>query len=456
MSQPARSSRLSPDHRVALESLLTATPDAVLGAIGEMSRALPGARAADLEHLVEAEALNRARRARAFGPLGALFVERNDGVEALTFPSQVLSRLWAEALAREPDLAPALDADGPRADIVADRLCARAAAAARDAAERIWPDDGAADRPARLEALAVAFDLSALARRLGRSLPAWSGRPTEAQAVELRAALREAGDIHPDGPERLLDILFAQVGDAWLILKVVVEASPVGGGEALLRQSDLAVFVERLLAELERRLDRVGLASPTVALDQAAFQADLTWCASVLGEFDAALDLHPKSPWGARVREARSRAGARLTRTMRALDKTLSKAFPLRRVAVVGMISRDTPRLDLDLEAPEVVAAEAGARHVAALRGPAALLGCEAERVRVVQAAVDRLFNQGDQAIDAVNDGDLEIDAGPGDPRQRAAHARAVVSRMADLLETLDAADAARTLRRRIASSARR
>lgn len=455
MSQPARSSRLSADHRVALESLLTATPDAVLGAIGEMSRALPGARAADLEHLVEAEALNRARRARAFGPLTALFVERGDGVEALTFPSHVLSRLWAEALTREPDLAPALDADGPRADIVADRLCARAAAVARDGAERIWPDDGSADRPAQLEALATAFDLSALARRLGRSLPAWSGRPTEAQAVELRAALREAGDIHPDGPERLLDILFAQMGDAWLILKVVVEASPVGGGEALLRQSDLAVFVERLLAQLERRLDRVGLAVPA-ALDPAVFQDDLAWCASVLSEFDAALDLHPKSPWGARVRDARSRAGARLTRTMRALDKTLSKAFPLRRVAVVGMMSRDTPRLDLDLKAPEIAAAEAGARHVAALRGPAALLGCEAERVRVVQAAVDRLFNQGDQAIDAINDGDLEIDAAPGDPRQRAAHARTVVSRMADLLEALDAADAARTLRRRIASSARR
>lgn len=457
VSESHRSLGLTADHRVALEGLLTATPDAMLGAIGEMSRALPGARAADLEHLVQSERVSRARRARAFGPLTSLFTPRDDGVEALTFPSAVLPRLWAEVVSLEPEMVSALDADGARADAVADRLCQRAAAVVRDAPARIWPDDGASDRARRLTALSEVLDLSAPARRLAGSMSAWTGRPSDAHAVELRAALREAGDVHADGAVRLLDILLAQMADAWLILRVVTEASPVGGGEALLRQSDLAIFVERLLTALEARLDRAGASAPTGDPEACArFEADLAWCAAVLSEFDAALDLHPRSPWGARVRDARSRAAGRLARTLRGLDRALDRAFPSRRIAVVGMMSRETPRLDLDLKGAEIEAAAAAVAHAAALRGPAAVLGCEAERARAVQAATDKLFIQAERAVDAVNDGDLDIDPGPGEATRRAVHARAVIGRMADLLAALDAGGAARTVRRRIASSARR
>lgn len=445
--------------RLALERLIAATPDAALAAIGALSRDLPGGRAADLGELVAAESLSRERRTKAFGVLAPLFRERQDGVEALTFPPAVLRRLWTAASAGEPELLVLLDEAGERSQAVADRLCRRAAALVRDKPEAVWPADGgadgASDREARLAALAEAFDLAPLARRLVPGLRAWAGRPGERQAAALRALLAEAEEVAADGRARLLDIVFAHMADAWLILRVVARAAPSGGGEAMLRGSDLGVFVERLIVAVETRLRRLVSASAEAPAPEA-FRAELDWCAAVLAEMDAALDLHPKSPWGRRLRDARASAALRLGRRLAALEKTLARAFPDRRVAVTAAMTRETPRLDLDLAGPDVRAAEAACAFAAALRGPAAVIGCEAERLGAVRRAVDRLFDKADRAVDAINNGDLEIEAEGGDPRARAVHARAVAGRMAEMLETLEARDAARTIRRRIAASARR
>lgn len=448
-------SALSDERRNALAHLLGATPDAALAAIGDLSRSLPGAKAADLEEMVAAEHLSRRRRTRAMGVLAPLCRERTDGVEALTFPAAVLPRLWAEASSRDPDLLPLLDETGDRCEAVAERLCQRAAAIVRDQPDLVWPPDDASDRAERLEALAAVLDLSRLARRLAPTLKAWTARPDETEVLQLRATLREAGDIAPEGGVRLIDVVFAHMADAWLILRVVVQTSSVAGGEALLRGSDMGVFVERLITALEARLGRLGAFAPEPDADFEAFRADLAWCSATLTEISATLDLHPKSPWGARVRNARAAAGVRLSRRLRTVDKTLARAFPDRRIHVVGMVTRDTPRLDIDLTGREVRQAEAACAFLAALRGPAALLGCEAERLKAAESAVDRLFDRADQSVDAIHGGDLEAEPGPGDARSRAAHARAVIGRMADLLEGLEADQAARTVRRRIATSAR-
>ena len=122
----------------------------------------------------------------------------------------------------------------------------------------IWPNDGAseADREAALAVLAGVCDLAPLAATgsaiAGRS---GSGDRTRTSLAELRILVRDAAAVAPEGAQRLLEILFAHLDDASRILRLVVHASTAAGREVFLFDSELAVFVTRLIKTVE---DRVG------------------------------------------------------------------------------------------------------------------------------------------------------------------------------------------------------
>ena len=434
---------LSIAHRVALAALLERCPDATLRKVSAGVAPMAGGRAAELRIILADEMRDRPRRARVMAPVAPLFRARADGVAAMTFPSHVLPRLWKAASVREPALLARLDGDDPSADAVSDRICLSAAAMVRDQPDLVWPPErDEAARQAGLADLAACLDLAHLARRGLPSLETWLKRPDGDQIAELRLLLKDCAGVHVDGAQRVLEMLFAHLDDALLILRIVIQTSLAAGREGFLSESELAGFVDRLIAGVDARAKRIAAFQPRVDLDRVeTVIADLNWCAGVLGELDVTLTLNPQSVWGKSVRDARVAIARQLSGLLRTADKAVDEALPLERVQIAGRMTRKSPRLTAPAAGPEVDAALSLLKLVGSSRGPASTFGCEADRKTLVETLTDRLSDHADQTLRLINDGETQDEE----------HALALVELVARFLELIDAQEPARTVRRRAA-----
>jgi hypothetical protein len=434
---------LSIAHRVALAALLERCPDAALRKVSAGVAPMTGGRAAELRIMLAEEMRDRTRRTRVMAPVAPMFRARADGVAAMTFPPHVLPRLWKAASVREPALLTRLDGDDPSADAVADRICLSAAAMVRDQPDLVWPPEGdEAARQSGLADLAACLDLAHLARRGLPSLETWLRRPDGDQIAELRLLLKDCASVHVDGAQRVLEMLFAHLDDAVLILRIVTQTSLAAGREGFLSESELAGFVDRLIAGVDARAKRIAAFQPRVDLDRVeAVIADLNWCAGVLGELDVTLTLNPQSVWGKSVRDARVAIARQLSGLLRTADKAVDEAMPLERVQIAGRMTRKSPRLTAPATGPEVDAALSLLKLVGSARGPASTFGCEADRKTLVETLTDRLSDHADQTLRLINDGETEDED----------HALALVELAARFLDLIDAQEPARTVRRRAA-----
>lgn len=437
---------LSVAHRAALAHLITLCPPELLDGLRRAVGGWPGVKAQELGGMLNEVEVERRRREGALGPLSPMFRERMDGIEALTFPAQILPRLWAVAREGELDLLERLDKEGPEASLVGDRLCLAAAAAVRDRPEAVWPTSLSSEtREAGLEALAGCLDLAHLARKALNHLESWLGRPDGDSLAELRLLIRDASAIHEDGAPRLIDILFAHLKDAALVLRLVTQTSGSAGRDDFLSGSEMAVFVERLIAGVEVRAARVAAfrPGPEAGPEAEAALEDIHWCTATLGELDVTLRMQPGSAWGQDVREARLKVARRLTETIRSAPKTVEAALPMTRAALAGRMTRKVPDLNCDPASAALATAGVQLRLLGGLRPAAAVFGCESDRKQQADALTEMLSRYADEAFDLIHGGEVE------DPDR----ALALMEAVARLLTHLDAQEAARTVRRRAAAT---
>lgn len=422
---------LSVAQRAALAQLIERCPDRFLSQLSGLARTMAGARSAALRDMVEAEATDRRRRSIAFGPLLPLFQARADGLPGPEFPAAVLTRLWRSATRSEPELLPQLDRDDDLSRMIADRLCLGAASALRDRPGEVWP--GAPE--GRAQALATCLDLATTARRALSFLPEWIGRPGNEAVAELKLALRQAAGMAPDGVVWLLEIIFAHLEDARLMLRVAALTSPGEGGTE--------VFVDRILLALARRAADVAAFDPAQAAGgAAAFKVDLDWCAATLTEIDVVLPLKADSAWGRAVRQARLKTALSLSERFSAAERAVDAVLPVERAALIGRMTRPRPRLDEPVDAAAADRARALTAVVGLVRGPAAVFGCEAERRQTAEGLTGRLATWADEAMDRLNDGQADE-----------ATARRHIALSAELLGLVGAQEASRTVRRRLMAS---
>jgi hypothetical protein len=437
-------SGLSSAHRVALAALIGRCAEPMLKSVAAAVAPLPGGRAVELRRMLADEMRDRRRRALVFAPVVPMFRDRADGVAAVTFPAEVLPRLWKAASEREPHLLPRLDdADDPDAVAVANRICQAAASIVRDRPDLVWPATLWPDsRETGLCDLAACLDLSHLARRGLPSIEIWLKRPDGDQLAELRLLVKDCAAVHADGARRLLEMLFAHLEDAVLVLRIITRTSDVAEKEGFLSASELSDFVDRLLAGVDCRASRLAAWRPGAAragLD--AVLEDLDWCSTVLAELDVTLTLDPNSPWGKAVRDARVLLGDWLSGLLRAADKAVDRALPFTRTRIAGRMSRQAPLLTAPARGEALDAALGLLTLVGASRGATATFGCESDRKTLVDSLTERLTDYADQVLLAVNDGEAENEE----------QALRLVSVAARYLELIDSRDAARTVRRRAA-----
>lgn len=433
-------------HRAALAHLITLCPPELLDGLRRAVGGWPGSKAQELNGMLNEVDRERRRREVALGLLTPMFRERMDGIEALTFPPEVLPRLWAVARESEIDLLARLDREGPEASIVGDRLCLAAAAAVRDRPGDVWPMGlGAETREAGLEMLARCLDLAHLARKALKHLETWLGRPDGDSLAELRLLIRDAAEIHEDGAPRLIDILFAHLKDAALVLRLVTQTSGSAGRDEFLSGSEMGVFVQRLIAGVEVRAAHVAAfrPGPDAGPEAEAALEDIRWCTATLGELDVTLEMQPGSVWGKDVREARLKVARRLTETIRSAPRAVEAALPLTRTALAGRMTRKVPDLSSDPASQALATAEVQLRLLGALRPAAAVFGCESDRRQQADVLIETLSRYADEAFDLIHGEEVEdLD-----------RALALMEAVARLLAHLEAHEAARTVRRRAAAT---
>lgn len=446
-------SSLSIAHRAALTQIIRAAPDRALRQLNLAVTAMPGERARELETMLREEGRDRARRMRGLHALSPLFHPRTDGVAGLSFPPTVLPRLWKIVAEGEAEVLGHLD---PRADyqddshrvaIVCARLFAAAAAAVRDQPEAVWPltlNDPAATplgREPRLQALARACDFGGLAHRALPSLKAWVGRPDADQIAELRLRLRDAASISDDGAQTLLEILFAHLGEAPLVLRLVAHASQAAQRENFLSGSELATFIDRLIeaAEVRRaRIDAYRAGEPVEPLC-----ADLEWIAQFLNEADNAVQIRADTAWGRRIRSVRLGVSNTLGGLLGRVGKAVDRALPMVRVKTAGSMRRETPDLEQAI-APEVRNQALTALDLLrAARGLTGPFGCDGQRLNLMTELTARLITYADLALEEVHAGA----AGDG----VLAGQRVMMS--AEFLERIERVTEGRAVRRRVAAA---
>ncbi|MFJ6024900.1 hypothetical protein ACIQC9_09945 [Brevundimonas sp. NPDC092305] len=429
-------------HRMALSTLLERAPDAMLNSLSMAVQGLSGDRAEELRIMLARQLLDRRRRALVLGPLIPMFRPRADGVRAVTWPAGVLGRLWEVAGAREPELLPSLDdADGPMVVPVSDRICLTAATIVRDTPELIWPVDDAPERRLTgLNDLAVSLDLVPVLRKRISSLQAWVKRPDEDQLAELRLLLRDCTAVHPDGARRALDVLFAHLDDAVLVLRIIALTAGGAGRERFVQSSEMAGFVDDLLVQVRVRVARIVAFRPGEGQVDDLID-DLKWCAAALTEVDVTLDPSRGGQWGEESRACRKALDSRLAALLRATNQAVAKGFAMEKVAITGQMTRPQPLLSAPADGPAPRLAVDLLKIVGALRGPAAVFGVEADRAGAVEILTIKLTDWADQAMSEVNDDGVED----------LPNALRLVSMAADGLEALGRGGAASTVRRRVA-----
>ncbi|MGA0546791.1 hypothetical protein ACO2Q1_16080 [Brevundimonas sp. VNH65] len=438
---------LTVEARTALARVLDAVPDEAMAVILSVVRCSAGQRAREVEALLHDAVEDRRRRTEAFGALAPLFRRRSDDLAALNFPSPVLARLWRAAVARDRDALVLLDRIGDdQATFHAlgrTRLYDAAIAVLDQKPESVWapasdmPEDDWREGVAELRACCA---LGLLAHRSMGNLPGWIDRPDEDLQAELKLALRDASESDPEGPRRLVDILVAHLDRTEDVVRLAVNAATAMGHEAMLRHSELALYIERALSALETRVQRILGWRPGDPRD--ALERDLAAAGAVVGTLELTAALDGQEDWMRRLAGVKSRVSGMIEDRLQATVRSVARILPTRGLQTAGRMSRKVADPNAAIDDGALAQARGLIDLARAVRSAASRFGCESRRHGVVEEVAGALAQHIDQLVEAVHGGDA------ADPA--ATTARLLV--LSDLLERLGDDAEARTARRRIAA----
>lgn len=354
----------------SVRAMIEACPDSALAALGatlsvgsERNQSMR-----QIQAMVSDESADRRSRRIVFAAVAPLCRPSRPGAQGLSFPAAALAQLW-RGLKREAAkdvqtaVAALLAAEGetPRPWPEIDALCLQASgglrtrrnpgyAAAAEILERASPDGP--------ECFAACLDLAPIARAALERLPEWLGRVTEERAAAARLAFKDATAVAEDAGPRLLEILYAHLDEPWSVLRLVcaVMHRPT---DRYVATSELASFGERLLDDIDRRLQLVGTLQPDAGAEAGrAAGLEIRAASLEISEFDDCLELTPDGPWGSRLTRQRRALAQTVESRLKTVEAEVAAALPLQSSGF-RKATRGHPRLTQDPEPRQVERARA-------------------------------------------------------------------------------------------------
>lgn len=441
---------LSAQQMTVIRTLIETSPDKAIRSLDAAlsSEPLEGAMM-EIRGLVAAEAVERRARTLVFQPFAPLCVRSPPADGRKTFPHQTLPLLWAALKTYAPDRASLAQAaamtwtDESDPPDVFDRLCADAAQGLRFAAGTPFAAAAALldqAEPGGCALFASYLDLAPLARTTMRKLPDWLARMTEERAVTVRLAFKDSTAIAPDAGPRFVEILAAQLAEPWQILRII-SAVMDHPGDTYMASSELAFIGQRLLSDIERRLDDFRAFDPwNGAQAGKAAAASLSAAVGQITEFEQAVDLGKDGPWGATILKHKRALAQLAEKTLGKADEALAAALPLRS-ARFGK-GRGLPRYDAAPDPRAVARASGMMAFVNECRNAAPGGGYASYRGKVVEKLDDRIDHYIEDVLEHLRDEE-------GADHERAAEFLEVA---AELMGLLRDDKAAQIVRRRAAA----
>jgi len=381
-----------------VRSLIEQAPDAAIRSL-LMALSVDGSHDAGLtrvQDLVETEAGDRRTRNMALSPITPL-CRAPTTFGGLTFPPRTLALIW-KALRAEADddlaAARALAADwktGESSPELFDALCARAAAGLRFGEDGFAAAAATADTGGGRQLLASALDIAPIVRRALDQMPEWLGRMTTEKAAKLRLCYRDVVAVADDAGPLFFEMLAAHLGEPWLILRVIsgVMDRPA---EAYVAGSEVAVFGQRVLADIDRRLAEVTAFKAVSGRQSAHVAAEAVHVATVeITEVEQSIQLGNNGPWSGRLARQKRDLAATIEGHLKAADKALGEALPLQTLRMGPRAARGIPRLTHDPDPALVEKAATLLVFTSEVRNSAAAGGFASTRAKALELMETRL-----------------------------------------------------------------
>jgi hypothetical protein len=434
-----------------IRNLIQRAPD---GTVLDLEAALGGGMGdgalAQVRAMVDEEVCDRQARDQILGPLKPLFGPRADGLAQLTFPPFAFARLWraAKELAPEEAAAAALARpdEGPPAEW--DALCGLAGRALR---ERSHPEFAAlaqsldGGEAGCADQLAGCLEIIHIARMALLRLPEWLQRMTDDRAATARLAYKDAVSIVEDGGPRLFEIIYANLAEPWVVLRLIC-AIMLRPGDNYVSSSELAVFGVRLMDDIDARLEKLRMFDVEGGAEAAAaIGCDIRLISAIAGEFETSLNLGREGPWGHRLNKQKAQLAKAVEALLKKADSTLALALPLGPVRIGGRTVRTAPKLDTGPDPRAMRRARALVSLVEEVRGAAQAGGFNSLRNKVCEELEHRLNAYVEDLLHSIHDVDGDQD--------EIANARLYMDEIADLMGRLRDERAAQIVRRRAAAA---
>jgi hypothetical protein len=435
---------LSETQTTFLRGIFRAAPDA---AVNSLQKALSGeadsgGAMAKVFGLVAEEAADRRVRAAVFGPVMALC--RPTPSRALRFPSRTIPNLWTALRTAYPDeilLAEGacLRDESQRAEIF-DRLCDIAAEGLRNGDEAFEPavDALAASGPKAVSEFAAFLDLAPLAREGLAKLPEWIGRLTEERAAAARIAYKDACNHSEDAGPRYFEILYANLSEPWLILRVL-SAVMDRPADSYVAVSELARFGEYIMEDIDRRLEIFSKFSADQGREAGVAAGEtIHVAAQEIAEFETSIDLNKEGPWGRRLIKQRQTMANLAEMRYGQIDKALDQALPLQMVKF-GKGYKGHPKLTLDPDPRLLLRAEGLMGFFDHSRNYASQSGFGAARAKIAEKIDARMDQYVEDLLEMLHAAEIEnLD-----------RVRSFLEASADIMQAARGEKAAQIVRRR-------
>ncbi len=381
----------------AVQRLVQTAPD---GLLARLNAALSAARGSDpvfapVSDLARAEADDRRARDIVLEPLKPLADAGLEPPRQALLNGADLARLWRlmGALASDDREAAARTALVLRIDDpippVFDALCLCAAAALRDPAAQgvaaSWP------APERVR-LAKLLTMTPVLRAALPRLSGWVRNLTGEHVAAVRLAFKDATAFDEDAGPLFMDAVLIHVEEPCQILKLV-SAVMDRPSDRYLAASELAGLGERLLDDIDRRVQAVRRFDPGRGLEGGAAEAVSVHAASnAIREFEQWLVLTKEGSWGGRILEQKRALAQAAEARLREIERAVGAALPLQPSrSPGGRATRSAPRIDDYPDDGLVRRAEGLLAFLDETRASAANAGFGALRAKVIEALEQRM-----------------------------------------------------------------
>jgi len=397
-------------------ALLESAPDSVVRDLDMALRADTSAALAPVRAMVRAELTDRLARDVVLEPIALLCAPRTDGFKQTQFPAGALPRTWRTLKAMDSEMVAVavssltLVKEDDSSALACDDLCRTLVTAMKEGDPAVqglmrYLEES---QPGAAAQFLSYLELAPLARTAIKRLPIWLRSMTEEHAATVRLLFRDADAISSDASPRLLEMLLAHMSEPWRLMRII-SAVTHRAGDRYLSSSELSEFCERVLGDIERRVNLVRSFDPDGGAEAGhAAAAIVAQTISEILEFEESLELNKQGPWGQRIGQARRSLSGLTEGLLKKTPKVVGDALPLHQVRIKGASPRMEPRLDQDPDPRMVRRAMASLAFFERCRATASQGGYGSVRTKAGEEIIHRLDSYIEDILAMAHGGELE------------------------------------------------